>query len=239
MFRFIISLMLLCSTAYGGRYVFGSAVCADAYFLAASPDYNYGGSVYLYLNASGVDNRGAVIRFSDIYDSLNADAGGAITVESCSLQIYLYDGTFEEPTVVAYRMFKIAFVEGTGDGEDVAGVTWNDWSADDYEWTSGGCNSTDDGGSDNSGDGASADRKSTAEGSVVVDAGVGYYKLPISTALLQDRFDTDAPLCLYLTRGGTNQYPLLYSSESAYPPLLIVNYSVTGGGSELLWPILK
>lgn len=227
--KLILILLCLCSTAYGGRYVFGTAACSDAWMRASTPyfDYNYGGSAFLYLNGSGIDNRGAVIRFADIWDSLSVDAGGSITVESCSLRVYLYSGEAEVPTVVAYRMFKIAFVEGTGTGQDVAGVTWNDWSSDDYEWTSAGCNSTDDGGSDNSGDASGADRKATAEGSVVINAGVGYYNIPITTALLQDRFDTDAPLCLYLTRGGTNQYPVLYSSESASPPTLIVNYSLS------------
>lgn len=236
MFRFIISLMLLCSTAYADRYVFGSAVCRDAYFLAASPDNNYGGSVLLYLDGSGVDNRGAVIGFDDIYDSLYAAAGGNITIESCSLRVYCAEGCDGEAGITAYRMFRTGFVEGTGTGQDVAGVTWNDWSADDYEWTSGGCNSTDDEGTDNSGDGTGADRKATAEGSAAVPA-TGYYNIPISTALVQDRFDTDVPLCLYLTR--TTDYPKITSSEGTNIPLLIVNYTITGGGSDLLWPILK
>lgn len=218
----LILILLLCSTAFAGRYEFGTAVCEDAYFLASAPTTNYGSEVYLIIDGDAATSRGAVIRFANVYDSLYVDAGGNITVESCSLRVHCVNGCADAASVAAYRMFKTTFVESE--------VTWNIWSTGNA-WGSAGCNILNDGGSDNAtNDAASDDRKETAEGSASVNGGSAYYNIPISVALLQDRFDTDAPLCLYLCR--TADYPTLTSSEGGNPPLLIVNYSLAAPASN-------
>lgn len=212
--------------------MFGSAMCEDTYIWENNPDYNYGGDIVMYLDAS---TKAGIIRFKDLTDSLPEN----VTVESCTLYVWAYEGCQDIAGLYAYRCFKTGWVEGTGTGQDVAGATWNDWSADDYEWGTAGAANASDAGSDNEGDGSGYDRKSTAEGSDECPGeGDTWLTIPITAAFVQERYDNgagDDDVNLVLVR--TQNYPKIIASEylgdESLRPYLAVNYSI--GGDTFKW----
>ena len=106
-------------------------------------------------------------------------------ITSCSLFIYVALGpTPDSGDCDLWRVFK-PWVEGEAQGSGTGtGATWNDWSRTALEWGTAGCANADDGGSDNSSDGADADRTATADGNLVVDAsGTGYWGVDLDTSL--------------------------------------------------------
>ena len=108
-----------------------------------------------------------------------------------SLFVYV-SATVTDGDVGVYRVFK-PWVEGDEDGinDDDGDVTWNDWASDANQWTTAGCGSADDGGSDNSGYGTGADRKATYEDGVTFtweDDGV-WKAFDMSTTLAQGWYD--------------------------------------------------
>lgn len=178
---------------------------------------NYGGMTQI-----AVDNdkiyRG-LIRVKNVATELGVDA----TISVCVCSLYCYGGA-NSADVSVYRVFK-PWNEGTLVGSDPADaaegegvVTWDDWSNDDEEWTTAGCESTDDGGSDNSGDGTGADRKATAEDTETISSTGAWYAWNISSALAQGWYDetineegiilltsTTVQQSFYSTEFGSNQ----------------------------------
>lgn len=122
---------------------------------------NFGGADEFFLQGSADGSESAdAIRCLNVASELGV---GVTDITDCTLYAYCYGGT-GFPVVGAYRIFK-PWVEGDEDGIDNndGDITWADWASDANEWTTIGCESADDGGSDNSGDGTGADRKATAE----------------------------------------------------------------------------
>jgi len=143
-----------------------------------------------------------VIRVKNVASELGENA----TISACVCSVYCITEVAGNKTIRAYRVFK-PWVEGTQNGgTNEPGATWNDWDNDDWEWTTGGCGSADDGGSDNSGDGTGADRKATQESSQGVNS-TGWFVWTISADLAQDWYDGSANengILLYTSSGGTS-----------------------------------
>jgi len=147
---------------------------------------NYGASVNLYVDR---DDFGALIRVKNVA----AEIGGGATISAAVCSLYCYGGSAFF-LVGAYSVFK-PWNEGNEDGVDPADapegegiVTFNDWSNDDEEWTTAGCNSADDDGVDNSGDGTGADRKATPEDTEDIVTGT-WFGFDMSSALAQAWYD--------------------------------------------------
>jgi hypothetical protein len=162
----------------------GETNLEDAYLKGSEPDKNYGsyGSFYFY------PARSTVSRVKNVASELGENA----TITACTFNAYCIVHT-STSSASAYRVFK-PWVEGDESGvdNDDGDVTWNDWASDANEWTTAGCNSADDGGSDNSGDGTGADRKATAEDVVSVTTAATWYQWDISTTLAQAWYDGTA-----------------------------------------------
>ena len=142
------------------------------------------------------------------------------------------------PSIIKRRRIFKPWVEGDENGidNDDGDVTWNDWASDAMEWTTAGCASADDGGSDNSGDGTGADRKATAESTVDVTAS-GWYSWTISNALAQGWYDEtineNGVFMLASTAGGAtgnNVYASCENATAANRPRFSFTYT-TGGGA--------
>lgn len=161
----------------------GAGDIEDAYIMTNyNDDVNYGASAHIYWSSVGYQ----LIRVMNVASNLGVDA--TITAAVCSLKT---DATFGSScSASCYRVFK-PWIEGTqASGTNEPGATGNDWDNDDWEWTTKGCASADDGGSDNSGDGTGADRKATAEGSEVLVADKNtWYSWVITNALAQGWYD--------------------------------------------------
>lgn len=160
----------------------GTTDVEDTYINAGSGGANRGGYQYLIVQS----DIHTLMRVKNVASNLGV--GATISAAVCS--VYCMSNTTNE-TISAYRIFK-PWVEGaatTGTTcPDPSGATSDDWDCTDYEWTTAGCNSADDGGSDNSGDGTGADRKATAEDAELVDA-VGWFEWSVTTALAQGWYD--------------------------------------------------
>jgi len=72
--------------------------------------------------------------------------------------------------VGAFSVFKPGSKEGNPQQAAGTGVTSLDWSRTTYEWGTTFCDNADDAGSDNSSDGADADRKASYEDSIAITA---------------------------------------------------------------------
>jgi hypothetical protein len=193
------------------RYVFGTAMIEDAGINSTNPNFNYGSSTSFPLDGSAA-SQVAIFIIRNLTDSLPAN----ITIITDTLYLWPYEGCESEVAgVQVYRSFKTGVVEGTGNGQDVAGVTWNDWSADEYEWGVAGAANASDAGLDNTGDGSDYDRAVTVLGSDNC-AGTGdeWLTIPITASLVQSRYDngpSNDDLVLVLAR--TQNYPKIISSE--------------------------
>jgi len=168
----------------------GTTNVEDARTYKYGADGNYGGESFLQIYSNSYP---CFIRVKNVASEL----GPGATISACACSVYVAAGGF--PVVVdGYRVFKPwnegALTGGANPDDAAFGegvVTSNDWSNDDEEWTTAGCESADDGGSDNSGDGTGADRKATAESSVNV-TGKGWWGWSITSGLAQDWYDGDA-----------------------------------------------
>ncbi len=137
-----------------------------------------------------------LIRLLNLPEFLGQDK----TITSCSLHVYLSnaDSLAGDKIVGVKRVFK-PWVAGILDGEDPGegeGCTFNDWSADSYEWGIFGCHNEDDAGVDNIGDGEGTDCKETPESTVLVLQTneypwlvPGYRIWPISLELVNGWYD--------------------------------------------------
>lgn len=185
--RIILAILLLASAAWADTFTFGNATdVEDAMIRSNNTDANFGSRTDISMFDNGSFYYSSLIRVQNISDSIGA--GATITAVICSLYNFAGSGC----TVYAYRVFK-PWIEGdcngcnpTGNGN---GTTWNDWSADSKEWAIAGCDSTNDSGSDNSGDGDEPDRKATEMDSVDVDTEGAWFVFTIPTALGQGWYD--------------------------------------------------
>lgn len=205
------------------KVIDGTTNVEDAMLHSGVADNNYGGSENWYLD--GDEQTRAVIRVKNVASEL----GGGATISACACSSNCYTEQGFSNNVSAYRVFK-PYVEGDENGvnDDDGDVTWNDWASDANEWTTAGCESADDGGSDNSGDGTGADRKATAEDTEGVDA-VGWYGWDISSDLAQGWYaGTINEEGVVLINAGSN-YKYFRSTEYASDqPFWTFTYT-TGG----------
>ncbi len=147
------------------------------------------------------------------------------SVSSAVLSVYLNTtGSSGDKTLSAYRVFK---------GWNESQATWNIWTTSN-NWGTAGAKTIDDGGSDNSGNGTGADRKSTAAGTVVISAfqSSGFVDITI-TSLVQSWVDTTAAnngmmLSFPDSQGGTDAWTFSSSENatSANRPKLVVTYTI-------------
>ncbi len=194
---------------------------------SASADKNYGGADPLYLY---IGTYNFAIRALNVASELDA----AATITACDLHLYCTTNNIDGNNS-AYRIFK-PWNEGTLEGTDPSNaptgegvITWNDWSNDDEEWTTAGCNSADDGGSDNSGDGTGADRKATAEDQVNVTTAATWYEWDISTTLAQGWYDetiNEEGVLLIPEGSAQNVFPTTEGASNQ--PYWVFTYTTNG-----------
>lgn len=213
----------------------GTTNVEDTYLDSAAPENNFGGGWEI--RTSSIHN--SLIRVKNVASELGV--GATITAAVCNLYCSSH---YTDGDLSAYSVFK-PWGEGALFGSDPAdaaegeGVaTWNDWSNDDEEWTTAGCENADDGGSDNSGDGTGADRKATAEDvETVIDEDV-WYAWNISAALAQAWYDeTKNEEGIALIHDGTSRN---YFHSTEYPsdqPYWVFTFTVAG--PPMLYPFLK
>ncbi len=186
-FRTLLTILLLASSAMAETFTFGNATdVEDAMIRSNNTGANFGARTEFSMFDNGSFYYRGLIRVQNVSDSIGA--GATITAVICSLYNFAGSGC----TVYAYRVFK-PWIEGILDGGSPVGngkgTTWDDWSANNKEWATAGCDSTDDSGSDNSGDGDEADRQATEIDSVDVDTEGAWFVFTIPTALGQGWYD--------------------------------------------------
>ena len=185
--RTLIAIFLLASPVLAETFTFGNDTDVEDVMIRSNvPGANYGSRTDISVFDNGSFYYSSLIRVQNLSDSIGAEA--TITAAICSL----YNLSGSGCTVYAYRVFK-PWVEGVLNGGTPSGngkgATWNDWSANNKEWAIAGCDSTDDSGSDNSGDGDEADRQATEIDSVDVDAAGAWFVFTIPTSLAQGWYD--------------------------------------------------
>jgi len=215
----------------------GTTNVEDTYIFQWYGNRNYGGSDWLRVG----DNQNLLVRVKNVASELGPDA----MITSCICSLYAaYD--FDAVTLRAFVGFK-PWGEGSLDdtdppdapvGEGVA--TWNDWSNDDEEWATAGCNNGDDEGTDNSGDGTGADRKATEESSVTTNGDNGvWYGWIVSNVIAQAWYEgTKNEEGIYLWEDTSYPDVAFRSTEySSNQPFWVFTYTV--GEPPALYPFLK
>ena len=213
---------LLASTAWADvKVITGTTNTEDAPIASGgNADLNYGGQSYgaIYFNQIRI-----LLRVKNVATELGENA--TITSAVCSL--YCFSNS-TDGDIAAYRVFK-PWVEGTQEGgSDEPGATWNDWDNDDWEWGTAGCESADDGGSDNSGDGTGADRKATAEDTETVTTINTWYAWSVANALAQGWYDGTIEEEGIILIGIDDVYNSFRLSEHATAPFWTFTYTVDG-----------
>ena len=216
------------------KVIEGTTNVEDAHIVASSADKNYGVTYQLY-----VYNSGATVTYTILnrVKNVSTELGVGATISACVLSMYTI-GNVADGMVEAYSVFK-PWVEGNENGtdNDDGDVTWNDWASDANEWATAGCGSADDGGSDNSGDGTGADRKSTYESTIEVTTVSTWYGIIVSSALAQAWYaGTKNEEGIYLkspTSGCNNAF---YSIEDigANTPFWTFTYTTGGAPASTL-----
>lgn len=202
----------------------GTTNVEDANLNSYWNDKNYGADPDISVDFDGIGI--GIIRVKNVASEIGANA--TISACVCSLYCWYYGG---EDAISVYSVFK-PWVEGDEDGvdNDDGDVTWNDWASDANEWTTGGCNSADDGGSDNSGDGTGADRKETAEDTETINA-VGWFAWDITAALAQAWYDetkNEEGISMIGSSGPSNKFRSTeYGSNQ---PFWVITYTATTFG---------
>lgn len=198
----------------------GTTNVEDTQIRGANVDHNFGG----YGEVVTGDEYHTLIRAKNVASEL----GGGATITACICSMYVQPtGINGADEIFAYRIFK-PWVEGphVSPTTNEPGATWNDWDNDDWEWATAGCQNADDGGSDNSGDGTDADRKSTAESSQNVTTENTWYGWNVSTELAQGWYDgtiNEEGIILL----GDNAFQLYYSTEYTDDPSLCPFWTFT------------
>ena len=201
----------------------GTTNVEDNQLSSGNPDYNYGTKVNLIFHALPK----VPMRVKNVASELGVNA----TISACVCSAYVYEMNVSGDVSI-YRIFK-PWEEGSQDNAtcESPGCSYNDWGCTDNEWTTAGCQSADDEGEDNSGDGTGADRKATAESTVEV-TGVGWWSWSITTALAQAWYDETANENGFLFMGISNTYVIIWSTESVEveKPFFVFTYT-TGAPS--------
>lgn len=193
----------------------GTTNVEDTYMDAGGQaNYNFGGSVFLYTD-NGNDYRG-LVRVKNVATEL----GGGATISDCVCSLYVEAGSGNSNAYSVFKPWNEGALDGSDPGDAAEGegvATWNDWSNDGEEWTIGGCESADDGGSDNSGDGTGADRKATEESTVGV-SGSTWGSWTISAGLAQAWYNgTKNEEGIFLRSANTVRYTSTESAETEKP----------------------
>ncbi|MFH1585225.1 MAG: LamG-like jellyroll fold domain-containing protein [archaeon] len=209
--------------------VTGTTDVEDAIIAGNLGELNFGATVDLNIGnaALAARTRRGLFRFKNIATRVGAGA----TIEDA--QMYLYcsaEAVATDYNIGAYRIVK-PWVEGTSDGIDAAGVTYNDWSADTYEWGTAGCANANDAAADNSGDGSGYDRKATAEDSVTITVCTGQWYNWDLTSATQNWYDgswnEEGVFMLSSGDGTVNSRKIVSSSEKgSNEPYLNITYTV-------------
>jgi len=200
----------------------GTTNVEDGRIYSGAADNNYGGGV----NMSVQSTQSSLIRVKNVATELGVGA----TISACVCSIYCYNNSTDD-NISAFSIFK-PWVEGDEDGvdDDDGDFTWNDWASDADEWTTAGCNSADDGGSDNSGDGTGADRKETAEDTENVTETLTWYAWNMSAALAQAWYagtKNEEGVVLQYSSGGNWFRTTENASEQ---PFWVFTYTTDGNG---------
>lgn len=203
----------------------GTTNVEDCYISSSSPTNNYGSSalwgiVPTFRNLSRVKN-------------VASELGGDATISAATYNFYNYSGT-ASVTIGGYRIFK-PWYEGdhTGQACGTQDCSWNGWNcsaAYSGLWTTAGCESADDGGSDNSGNGTGADRKETEEGTAVIDA-VEWVVLSVTSALAQGWYDetiNEEGIWIHRISGDTGNKLIRSTEHGSDQPYWVFTYT-TGG----------
>ena len=90
---------------------------------AALQNTNYGGSTYLRVQIDSTANA----KYARSLLSFNVSELGNVTVVSALLSLYCYDSDGVGRVFNMYRTSNSSWVAGAGDGDIVAGVTWNEF----------------------------------------------------------------------------------------------------------------
>lgn len=226
--RLVVSLgliLLLAGTAGADETVRidGTTNVEDTQLRSSAPTGSYGGEVYVNVYTTTFHG---LIRVKNV----DSELGVGATITACACSVYAYIHYFNGD-VSAYRVFK-PWVEGTEVvTSDPPGATWDDWSNDDWEWATAGCNNADDGGSDNSGDGTGADRKATAEDTESCTE-AAWYGWDISTDLAQGWYDGTINEEGIILIGDGDYGGVLYSTESAEAEKPFWTFTYTTDGEE-------
>lgn len=164
------------------KVIDGTTNVEDACIISTANLINYGSAVYLGVRGT----YRSLIRVKNVATELGVGA----TITGCVDSMYCYFQTVDGD-IGAYRVLK-PWEEGNlnnVDPEEGEGCTWDDWYADSKEWAIAGCDSANDQGVDNSGDGDEPDRKATAEDTENVTTVNTWYAWSISTTLAQGWYD--------------------------------------------------
>ena len=109
----------------------------DSYILNSQKDWNLGAGTGLYLQQDSISS--AWIR---TLLSFNVSSLGSVTVDSATLSLYCI---FSDQTGVETRLYRTSrsdWVEGSGTGQVVAGVSWNDYNGGSWASVGGDYNGT-------------------------------------------------------------------------------------------------
>lgn len=181
-------------------------------------DNNYGDSSHARLayNPAGTQYC-TLVKTNNIADLIGASS----TIKYCSLSVQIQAVSNAGGALGIFRVFKPwneGALKGSNPADAATGagvVTLNDWSNDGEEWNDAGCQNADDGGSDNSGDNAGADRAATAMGSNTIN-GAGRVIYPITTSVAQGwvdgTYNENGVLFMFTNSDGD---AIMYMSEAA------------------------
>ncbi len=226
----IILMLLVGSVCYGDSVTFQEGVDSytgtkDIYIYEDSANTNYGTSGVINVKSvTGTYERKGFVKFD--VSSISSSA----TVSSATLYLYIENNHDCNETFSVFRAFK-TWTE--------TGATFNDWVSPDSEWGTAGAKNASDSGSDNSGDGADYDRKSTAEDTFVYGSydGPEWTDYDVTTAV-QNWVDggwTNNGLVVNCTDSSGCDTPTFTSSEdtgdTTKRPKLEVVYTVSSGGT--------
>ena len=196
--------------AIGGEFAYNEDTEIDEGVFGA--DFNFGGiTTYITCEETNGACQYPLLSCKDVA----ANLGSGKTVDACTL--WIHTNTIPDAgTVSLYQVFK-PWVGGDSLGADPTDdgtATWNDFTNDDEEWGTAGCESASDDGSDNSTDGGGYDRTATAMSTTAISSAGTWYALPISTALAQAWYDKTANENGVTMRIGNNDEINFHSSEN-------------------------
>ena len=217
----------------------GTTDVEDSDFRNAFAGDSFGGRDELRIKGVSSNRSKVVMRFKNLQSNIGANA----TIISAEDSMHQDNGRASTQDIMLYRLYKTSWIEGIHELADCTdGMTWEDWDCDDNEWTTVGCECAGDDGSDNTQDAGACDasgrdRKSTPESTTSVDATVGWKGFPVSSALVQAKYDADESLeVVLITTTASPDDAEFNSSEngSGFDPFLFVTFTLPAGQKVMI-----